>query len=252
MAPRSPQTHTRGVRRLAYHHGWTADAIARVYGLPVGAIRSILASPSRQPGPRRPQLASTDPDRPIHGGLATSIRRRSARGESAEAIGRHLSLRASAVAAYLADLEARAGRLAWMGPDDDVDAELPALPELPQLEPAISAAEVPQLPGPAGDWASFHASAVAGERAPNARLTDADAELVRQLRADGVPRAEVAARLGVSVATITRITRGDTYRPVAGDDQVVLPDPPAIAPAEVPRPAVWMEPERPGAEWRDD
>ena len=64
-------------------------------------------------------------------------------------------------------------------------------------------------------------------RAGNAALSDADAEVVRQLRAHGVARQDVADRFGVSPATITRITRGETYRPgdVAEVDQVVTIEP---------------------------
>lgn len=114
----------------------------------------------------------------------------------------------------------------------------------------------PPIPPPSGDWGPIAGGKV-GARSNNAALTDADAELARRLRAEGVPRADVAARLGVSVATITRITRGETYRPVAEvePDQVVAIEP-QIAVAEGPGPAAWTEPGRPGRrpprEYRDD
>jgi transcriptional regulator with XRE-family HTH domain len=43
-------------------------------------------------------------------------------------------------------------------------------------------------------------------------LTDAEAAAIRELRAAGVSRQELAARYRVSVATVTRITSGSTYR----------------------------------------
>jgi hypothetical protein len=151
------------------------------------------------------------------------------------------------------------------GPEyrDDGD-QLPESPRVAPVEPgqidapgpAVAAAEGVE-PAPAGDWGSPHASA-AGCRSGNAALSDADAELVRRLRADGVPRADVARQMGVSVATITRITRGETYGPVvAGDDQVVIPELPAIAAAEAPPPAAWTDrrrltDRRPPPEHRDD
>ena len=119
---------------------------------------------------------------------------------------------------------------------------------------AIAAAEVAELPrvevaAPAPlaeDWGP-PVGGLLGARSNHAALSDADADRVRELRARGVPRKDVAAMLGISVATVTRITRGETYRPVATEpDQVVAAPPPAIAAAEGPPAAVWDEPRRPG------
>jgi hypothetical protein len=207
-------------------------------------------------------------DRPIRGGLAMGVRRRRAAGQSPGQIARALRLRPRDVAAYLASVEARASRLEWRAGDVE---EGPA----GATEPAIVAAEGPELVelGPAGDrtmatgcapdaqfaradireWGSPHASAGTGGANQNASLCDADAELVRRLRARGVPRGDVARMFDVSVATVTRITRGETYRSaVAEPDQVVTSEPPATSPAITVEPSIWTEPARPGPEWCDD
>jgi hypothetical protein len=51
-----------------------------------------------------------------------------------------------------------------------------------------------------------------GERHPMAKLTAVDVESIRQGRAAGVPRAEMAARFGVCVNHISRITAGAQWK----------------------------------------
>jgi len=183
-------------------------------------------------------MSRSDADRPIRGGLAMGVRRRHAAGESAEAIARALRLRPGDVRAYLASVAARAERRAWRGDggDDGDVAELPRVDVVvddrggPVGAPAARA-ELPPPPPAAGDWGSVHAPS---GRSGNAALSEADAALARTLRSEGVARRDVAAMLGISVATVTRITRGETYRPAAVEpDQVAAVEPPAIAEAEV-------------------
>lgn len=256
---RHPSAIVSGVRRLA-SKGWTVDAIARVYRMPRADVRAIL-----DPPPRPVRLASSDPTRPIRGGLAMACRRRHARGDSAEAIASALKLRAGDVAAYLASVDALASRRAWLlsaGPEcrDDGQGDVIAPPIAEAAAGKLAAAEAPEpstpsaiVAGHCGVWGSIHASTAAGGRAGNAALSDADAEVIRQLRARGVARRDLADRFGVSPATITRITRGETYR--ASDVAEVAPEPtmkPQILPAQGPEPTVWTEPTRRGPEWRDD
>jgi Helix-turn-helix domain of resolvase len=117
--------------------------------------------------------------------------------------------------------------------------------------PPLTSMPPPALP--AGDWGPLRGH-VPGIRSPNAKLSDADAETVRRLRADGVSRAELAAQFRVSPATITRITRGETYRTALAS--AVVPERPRAA-TVAPSPATvetqrWETPEQPGPEWRDD
>jgi hypothetical protein len=48
----------------------------------------------------------------------------------------------------------------------------------------------------------------AGERHPLARLTDADAALIRQMREAGVPLKEIAARFGIATSHVSKVSRG--------------------------------------------
>lgn len=51
-----------------------------------------------------------------------------------------------------------------------------------------------------------------GERAPWAKLTEADALKIRCLMRTKAPRAEIAARFGVTVHALYRITGGHSWK----------------------------------------
>lgn len=213
-------------RRLA-SHGWSTAAIARACSITRAEVRSILAVPVRPPRQPRVPRPPIDPER-----LVPRQRHRRRRVE-----GLLNRPRSPAEQARLSGWD----RLAT---DDPLG-----------LPPAIAAAAVPErlhqvevLIPPAtaeasGDWGSIRASARPGGANGNAALSDADAVRIRRRRAEGVSRKDLAAEFNVSVATITRITRGDTYRTAAAVEVLdlvgVIPAPPAVPEPQGER---WDEP----------
>lgn len=123
--------------------------------------------------------------------------------------------------------------------------DVPELVELPRAEVLTDQAEV------AEDWGSLQDRRARGSRATAAKLSDDQAERARAMRERGIPRADVARELGVSVATITRITRGETYRPAEVLTGPAGPELPTIAAAEVPATgqAGPLEPAADGDDW---
>jgi transcriptional regulator len=253
------------VRRLAAH-GWTADAIARAYQLTRAEVRMILQTPVRPPSP-------TGPDRPIWARLATRVRRLHDEGRSDAAIALQLDLDPGRVEDFFRRLTPRqahhrrrqqdilnrprsrreqAALCEWdrLATDDPLGPP-PAIADVdvPELLPVASGpVEVPTqiwpaTVGPREDWGPMQASWTSGGTNGNAALTDADAVAIRHRRAEGVPRADLAREYGVSVATITRITRGDTYRDAAAAEVLdlveVIPAPP---PVPEPQGERWVEP----------
>jgi hypothetical protein len=204
------------VRRLA-SKGWTTDAILRVYPqLSRSDVRSILSPPpARGPRPRAVRAGRPRPASPS--------------GEW------------------------------WFGPAwrDDDDPYLVGLWE--RLRAAIEARLPPPAPAATSPEAARErwdpgVDARTGGEASAAKLSDDDAALIRELRAVGVPRQDLAGWFRVSVATITRITRGETYPDArrAELDQVVTIEPPPVVAEEFPG-ETWPDPpRRAGLEWRDD
>lgn len=239
--------------------GRSFPAIAAELGLPWYAVKWY-----RQHGRKyRPRV----PDRPpgagaLRGPTAGKARRFADLGYPAARVAELLGLDPAAVERFLLPPAMRLVRVAWSslhGPEwRDESAgrvgaiEATAAAELAAVEvPGPSIAEAP--PPIAEAWGSAHASTASGGLHPNAALTDAEAAEARELRAAGVPRAELARRFGVSVATITRITSRVTYPvPVPPVPDPDPPPPPTIAAAESPPAATWTEPRRRGRAWRDD
>lgn len=261
------------VRRLA-SKGWSADDIACIYpALTPADIHAILAV----------VRASLGPHRPIRGILARRVRLRRGCGRTAEAIAAEFHIDPESVRAFLAlpppprprqprpiDPERLVPRqphcrrrTAGMlnrarSPNEQAalsawerSARAAAGPELPGPErPAIDLVEVPARICPAaveaqGDWGPMQASFASGGNQGNAALTDAEAVRIRARRAAGVPRKDLAREYGVSVATVTRITRGDTYRDAAAvaPHDLAAAEPPATSPVPEPWPGErWEEP----------
>jgi hypothetical protein len=71
----------------------------------------------------------------------------------------------------------------------------------------------------AEDWGSWHANDATGSDASAAGLDDDDARKIRQLRAEGLSRRELAEAWNVSMATIGRVLAGQTY-----PDAIPLPE----------------------------
>lgn len=265
----SPQRRIKGplaanVRRR-HLAGDDAATIAEDLALEPAAVAAFLSPKARAPRRRPAKPGPYSVRRLVECGLPV--------GEIAE----RLELDAGTVAAFMDRLVPRqphprrrgptlnrprsvreqASLSSW--PRDAGDDEGPPFSEPGQvvdIDGSPPRTDRPPTPEPAGEWGSAHGS-VTGRRSPNAAMSDGEADRARALRARGVPRAEVAAMFGVSVATITRITRSETYRAVEIEhDQVVAPELPAIAAAEGPPPDAWTEPRRPGRrpprEHRDD
>jgi hypothetical protein len=201
------------------------------------------------------------PARPPGAGSPRKVRRLAELGYEPIRVAELLGVEAGRVVALLARPGPRPScprEWGWSrGPEyRDEPAPPPAVAEAPSPAPGPMVAIARAVP--AEGWGPMAmAGGQPGRRSNHTALTDADAELVRALRAGGVPRKDLAERFDVSVATITRITRGETYRPVEREpDRVVVIEPPAIAAAEGPAPTVWAEPRRPGRrpppEHRDD
>jgi transcriptional regulator with XRE-family HTH domain len=261
--------------------GWTADAIARAYRqLSPADVRSILGTSIA--GGRNPRAKLSDDD-------AALIRDLHDDGVSRQELADRFNVSRAAIDNIICrrsfrdvprrrrSRPVRAARPRptspsgewWLGPawrdDDDPYFVLLWNRLLARIEAHLPAPAPPRpLPMPAGEqWGPAVDVRPRGGQATAAKLSDDDASLIRELRAAGMARKDLAGLFGVSVATITRITRGDTYpeqpRPVL--DQVVTPELPAIAVADRPR-ATWSQPTRrprsPAGEaflgdaWRDD
>ena len=95
---------------------------------------------------------------------------------------------------------------------------------------------------PAADWGSTWGRVSArGSRNGRAATDETTAAEIRYLRDQGLQRDELALMFGLSLATITRITRGQTYRDPPPADRrgrrpgrrglpaIVAAEPPAVA-----------------------
>lgn len=264
----------RSIRGLSIA-GVPPDVIARRLDVSLEDVREILDRPvSPSPAPRLGRSRG----RAIKGPLCIIVRRHHRAGLDPAAVAELLNLDPAAVAGYIARAfppprpprPVRGPvRRPWshlQGPewcdDDDDQVVAEGLAASPPVAPppAGTPASLPTSPAtssPCGEWGPIVGGQL-GARSNAAALTDADAELVRELRARGVSRTAVARRFGVSVATITRITRGETYRPVPAEPDPPPPPPvePEIPAAEPPatswsQPAGWISADR-SAEWRDD
>lgn len=233
-------------------------AIGEASGLPAHAARAILRG-----GGWRPKVPASPPGSRLPSGPSwRRVRRLSALGYTTDQVAELLCLRRDQVAEFLARLRAD-GRLSrvptrrawgWARGEDyrDDGAPEPAAASVddgPEEEPPGEAI----APGPRGSWEAMRSS---GQRSGNASMTDEQAERARQMRARGVPRDDVAREFGVSRSTITRLTRGETYR--GAEAQPPEPEglPPQIAAAEAPgerweQPPGWRS-RHAASEWRDD
>jgi hypothetical protein len=203
------------IRRLA-RMGWSADAIARLYRITRDELRAILyppPAPAPRPRPTADELAALRAPRQSRDRPLSRPRSRRELGALAE----------------------------WsrFNDDDLAGPEMPAAVavELPELVPVErqDPAEIPAA-APAESWESWHASNVAGPDSANARLSAADARRARELRAKGLTIRELSERFEVSVATMKRLLRGDTYADVAPPAEIPAPGPTATRPSPKPKP----------------
>jgi hypothetical protein len=239
--------------------GWTAEAIAEALTLEPSAVRAFLSPPPR-PRPPPPQ------GRPIWARLATRVRRLHDEGRSDAEIALQLDLDLGRVEDFFRRLTPRQAHHRRRQQDilnrPRSRREQAALCEWDRLAtddplgppPAIAAADVPELlpvasellsepAGPREDWGPMQASWTSGGANGNAALTDADAVRIRERRAAGISRIDLAAEYRVSVSTITRITRGDTYRDAAAAEVLDLVEViPAAPPVPEPQGERWVEP----------
>jgi hypothetical protein len=223
-----------GKVRARVARGEPAEAIAEALALPVDRVRDYIdrLAPRRGPSRARPR-SRADQDRGPRVHEKRPVEPERSVPRQGQALSRPRSRREQAA---LSDWE-------WSDRPGDGDGDGPPAtiaaaggPELPRVGP----------PGPAiapamlEDWGPMQASFASGGDQGNAALTDADAVAIRRRRADGVPRKDLAVEFNVSVATITRITRRDTYR------DAELSGPPAEAP---PVPATVPDPGPQGERW---
>lgn len=78
----------------------------------------------------------------------------------------------------------------------------------------------------------IHGTRRRGERAGNARLTDAQAKEIRDLLGDGMSTRRVAARFGVSATTVRSIGHGQTWKHLEGASVVRMNPPGSTARGE--------------------
>lgn len=207
--------------------GWTFQAIGAAVGIPGYVVRWYLThatwSPLVRPGPPGPGR--------LRGRVGGWVRRLAELGHDAGRIAELLGLEADQVLDFL-------GRI---GPDGRVHPVRPPRPARPEgwgwrddrgdaeaLEPAdppaIAAAEVLELPEripeqapPAMpprasiDPAEWTMGRAWGAADPGTYRRPELEQRARELRAAGMTRGAIAAELGVSIATVGRLTRGQEH-----------------------------------------
>jgi hypothetical protein len=190
--------------RLRHGCGWTVEAIAEGLRIDVDAVRAFLFPPP-------PPLPNPLPKYTLAERLAR--RERHCRMRDEAILNRPRSRR---------EMDALSDWRRFRRRDEPGPPAAPELLELPDVEPLDqvegSAQICDSIPEPQGDWGPMQAAPRPGGASGNAALTDGQAERIRQRRADGVSRADLAREYGVSVATITRITRAETYCTVAAPE----------------------------------
>jgi hypothetical protein len=202
-------------RRLA-SKGWSAFAISKALRLPLVTVRAILTVPPK-PAPATVESGWSYCERkPVPFDLVELPPPPIAAAEALEQLGEQ--------------------RVVQLGDDQ-------------------AAAEMTTTRPPAADWGSvFGRGSARGSRNGRAATDETTAAEIRELRAEGLQRDELAAMFGVSVATITRITSGRSYTdlpppPIVDDDDDQADEPPAIV-AAVPPPAAATD--RSGWDRRDN
>jgi hypothetical protein len=142
---------------------------------------------------------------------------------------------------------------------DAVDAEPVPLTPSVEVEPAI-APELVELPAPAATellsdeewephWGISRSRSARGSRNPRAKLDNARAAEIRELKAQGMTMAALAARFGVSMATIGRITSGRSYTDPPTDSLDGSIDPPPPSPAAPAAPSERYDQPRVCEDW---
>jgi hypothetical protein len=196
-------------------HGWDARAISRALGIPLATVKETLGEPARRGKPSK--------------SMANGWGYRSTRSTD---------------------------DLVELPPPPIAAAE--ALEQLgEQLVVQLGADQVPPptTRPPAADWGSIWGRVSArGSRNGRAATDETTAAEIRELRAEGLQRDELALMFGLSLATITRITRGRSYTdlpppPIVDDDDDQAVEPTAIV-AAVPPPAAAAD--RSGWDRRDN
>lgn len=197
-----------GIRRL-HRKGWGIPSIASAYRLPPPVVASLLAPPAPKPArvARPPK-----PTRAIKGSLARLVRLHHIAGESPAAIAAALRLDAPRVERFLAAPP----------PPRPRPRREPAPPRhwsgwagvaRPSAPPSCPAG--PSIAGPIAAATGIGFNAGPWERPVVRRGGALDAEglaRLRALRAEGRTHEELAATLGISVATVKRAL-GPGYRP---------------------------------------
>jgi hypothetical protein len=214
-------------RRVYSRHviGWTVEAIAEDLHLPPDTVRYFLFPPPPVPPPPRPPRVP----RPIDPARLVP-RQRHCRRQREGMLNRPRSPREQAALSAW-------DRLA-VDPSSDVPELLPVeQDDLVEVEPEDPSGACPVMLDE--DWGSWHDN----DSRRNASLTDDQASRIRERRADGESRKALAIEFNVSVATITRITRRDTYRTAESHDLVEAPPPATpLVPAPEPTYERWVEP----------
>jgi len=226
--------HAERVRRQRQYRRMKArGASLSEIGRRFGVHRMTVWYALRHPPEPRTEDHPLDASRGIRSDAGTRVRRLLALGYEPDRIAELMEFDPADVAEFASRLKGPDGRVRprrrppsnWDGDgpeyhDDDalVKPTIAAgmVPELVAIEARAddqAAAELPATAGDVGPWeAHYGMESARGHRNARAVLSDDQADKIRSERARGVSRAELAERFGVSVATITRLTTGRTYR----------------------------------------
>jgi hypothetical protein len=248
MAARHHGSTVHQVRRLAAH-GWPVKDVAHLCKIAQADVRAIVQGPPPAPLPPprpsapvpapRPPKPRPDPHRSIKGTLAVYVRRLHAAGKTDRSIARTLRLDLADVRGFLhRPPRSTAAWPSWRSPSS-VATLPPPVAELPAAElPGQVVAEIPPvMPIGTNAWTgptSPHASS--GRRRP--KLSDVDARLVRELRAEGYKRRELSEAFGISQAAIGRLLAWQTYPDATPRTELELEAPPAAGPTPTALPVV--------------